>query len=158
MVTTVHERFPLPASVDAVLARLADPEFVNQRTAANPGLSGTLVDHTDDGQTIMIRTRASVPMDWLPSAVTARVSTLPTVDREEMWARGSGAGSMRFDIAGVPAKASGSMRLDAHGIGSMLTYRVDLQVDMPFVGGLVEKAVATQIRRSLQAEAALYGE
>jgi uncharacterized protein DUF2505 len=65
---------------------------------------------------------------------------------------------MRFDIAGVPAKASGSMRLDPDAAGSMLTYRVDLQVDLPFVGGVVERAVAAQIRRSLQAEAALYGE
>ena len=158
MATTVQERFPLAASVDAVLSRLADPAFVDQRTAANPGLSGVLVDHSDDGQTIVIRTRAAVPMDWLPSAVTARVTTLPTVDREEVWDRGSGSGSMRFGISGVPAKAGGSMRLDAQGSGSVLTYRVDLQVDMPFVGGLVEKAVAAQIRRSLQAEAALYGE
>ncbi len=157
MATTVHERFPLAASVDAVLARLADRAFVDQRTAANPSLRGVLVDHSDDGQTIVIRTRAALPMDWLPSVVTARVTTLPTVDREEVWARSSGSGSMRFDIAGVPAKASGSMHIDAEGTGSVLTYRVDLQVDMPFVGGVVERAVAAQIRRSLQAEAALYG-
>ncbi|MGV1009396.1 MAG: DUF2505 domain-containing protein [Dermatophilaceae bacterium] len=156
MVTTVHEQFALAASVDAVLARLADRAFVDRRTAANSGLSGTLVDHGDDGRTILIRTRASVPMDWLPSAVTSRVTTLPTVERDEVWDRTSSSGTMRFDISGVPASASGSMRLQPKGSGSLLTYRVDLRVDMPFVGGLVEKAVAAQIRRSLQAEAAGY--
>ncbi len=158
MATTVQERFALAVAVDTVLARLADPEFVTQRTAANPGLAGTLLEHSDDGQTIVIRTRASVPVDWLPSVVAGRMTTLPTVDREEVWARRTGSAAMRFDISGVPATANGSVRLAAQGTGSVLTYRVELQVDMPFVGAVLEKAVAGQIRRSLQAEAALYGE
>ena len=60
--------------------------------------------------------------------------------------------------AKLPAKASGSMSLDPSAAGTTLTYRIDLAVDLPFVAGLVERAVATQIRRSLRAEAAVYAE
>lgn len=157
MATTLSETFPLARSVDAVLTRLADRAFVDARTAANGSLRGELVGHDVDADTIVIRTRATVPVDWLPAAVGSRVSALPTVEREEVWNRPAASGVMRFDISGVPAHASGSMRLDAQGSGSVLTYRIDLDVDLPFVGGLVEKAVATQIRRSLQAEADRYG-
>lgn len=158
MPTTVVERFTLPVVPDVVFDRLRDRTFVERRTRANPALRGRLVEHADDGRSIRIRTEATVPLDWLPSRVTGAVSSAPTVDREETWERGSGSGSMRFTIDGVPAKASGSMRLDPSTAGSTLSYRIELAVDLPLVGGLVERAVATQIRRSLQAEAAVYGE
>lgn len=158
MPTTLHESFPLARSVEEVVARLADRGFVDARTATNGSLRGELVGHDVDADTIVIRTQATVPLDWLPAAVGSRVSALPTVEREEVWNRPTASGSMRFDISGVPAHASGSMRLGSAGSGSVLSYQIDLGVDLPFVGGLVEKAVAAQIRRSLQAEADLYGE
>lgn len=157
MATTLNESFPLGTSVAQVLDRLADPDFVADRTAANSTLRGDVVSHTVEGDAIVIRTTATVPVDWLPAVVGSKVSSLPTVEREETWSRSSASGTMRFEISGVPAHASGSMRLQPEGSGSVLTYRIDLGVNMPFVGGVVEKAVAAQIRRSLQAEAALYG-
>lgn len=158
MPTTVTERFTLSVTPAAVLDRLADRSFVQRRIQANPTLRGALREHTDDGRTIRIRTEATVPLDWMPTRVTGAVSALPTVERNEAWDRGSLSGSTRFVLTGVPARASGSMRLDPATAGSTLTYRIDLTVDMPFVGGLVERAVAAQIRRSLAAEAAVYGE
>jgi hypothetical protein len=154
--TTLNESYPLESSVDAVLARLTDRAFVDGRTAANASLRGDVVGHEVDEETIVIRTRATVPVDWLPAVVGSRVTSLPTVDREETWDRRSGSGRMTFAISGVPARASGTMSLRPRGTGSLLTFRIDLGVDMPFVGGVVEKAVAAQIRRSLEAEAALY--
>lgn len=160
MVTIVREEFPLAVPVDAVLARLADGAFVERRTAANSILRGEVVEHTADAGTIVIRTVATVPLDWLPPVVAGRGPTAPTVTREEVWDQARGGGTMRFDITGVPASANGSMRLDPDpsGAGAVLSYRVELSVSMPFVGGLVEKAVATQIRRSLQAEAECFGD
>ncbi len=158
MPTTVTERFTLPLAPQVVLDRLADRAFVQRRTLANPTLRAQLVEHRDNGRTIVIRTKATVPLDWLPGRVTGAVSTPPTVDRDETWDRGSGSGSMRFTINGVPASASGSMRLDPSASGTTLTYRIDLAVDLPFVAALVERAVAAQIRRSLRTEAAVYRE
>ena len=59
-----------------------------------------------------------------------------------------------FDLQGVPATTlSGSARLAPTGSGSTLTYQLDLDVEIPFFGSMIEKAVLDQVARAFDKEA-----
>lgn len=153
---TVEEQFPLRRSSREVLDLLADRGFIERRTAANASMAGEVLSHERVGDRLVITTRAQVPTDWLPERVATRVASRPSVTRTETWSLQRGDGTMEFRIDGVPASASGSMRLTDRGDGSLLAQLVDVGVDVPFVGRLVERAVGGQIARSLGAEARCY--
>lgn len=153
MATTIADTTLLDRTPGQVLALLADPDFIRRRTACNPGLSGELLAHQADEQTIRIETRAQMPSDWLPGRVRGAVRALPRMYRRELWHRQTGSGTTEFEITGVPAHASATMSVTARDDGCELLQTVRIEVKMPIVAGLVEQAIATQIRRSLRAEA-----
>ncbi len=162
MTTTIRESGPLRLTRDEVMARLADRGFVVWRGTANATLPSDLVDHQLTTDEITIHTTAAIGADWLPRKVAAAASTLPTITRVETWDRRSGAGRTEFSGFGVPASASATMRIESASGGSgelggcVLHHEVRLRVDLPLVGGLIEKALAGRIAETLRQESALY--
>ena len=160
--TTIHERVSLRLTRDEVLARLADRAFVAWRGEANSALRSDLVEHRVTPAEVVIRSTATIGADWLPGKVAAAATALPTITRIETWDLASGTGRTEFSGFGVPASASAVMRIEpAQGRsgapdGCLLAHQVRLRVDLPFVGGLVEKALAGRIAETLRIESGLY--
>jgi hypothetical protein len=147
----------LPLSPAALVERLRDPAVVEGRSAAD-GLGTRVVEHeaTADGVRIVVAT--ALPVDWLPAVVRGRLTQDPTVERTEEWTVGSdGATSpLHFDFPGMPVTGTGAARLTPTPGGAHLTVEVDVTVDVPLVGGLVEGAVAPRVGAALDAESAFY--
>ncbi len=157
----IQRTYAIPTTRDAFLAALASAEFVRRRSEA-VGLGTKVVTHDVGPESVRIVTAGEVPLDWLPGAITSRLSQAPTVERHEEWVRhGDGARSpLTFAFAGLPVTCAGEARLSPVGSGSGDGCRLDIElavrVDVPLVGGLVERAVGPQVGRALDAEAAFY--
>ena len=67
---------------------------------------------------------------------------------------GSYAGHVDVVIAGMPASASGTMRLADSSAGSEFHVHAAVEVKVPLFGGTIEEIVAGQVRRLLEAETA----
>lgn len=157
----IQRTYVIPTTRDGFLAALASPELVRRRSEA-VGLGTQVVTHQAGPQSVRIVTAGEVPLDWLPSGVTSRLSGTPTVERHEEWVRDDdGARSpLTFAFSGLPVTCAGEARLtpDGRGAGDGCRLDVDLtlRVDVPLVGGLVERAVAPQVGRAFDQEAAFY--
>ena len=77
MATALNESFPLGTSVAQVLARLADPDFVADRTAANSTLRGDVVSHTIEGDAIPFQNHAHYGALSIPGAGSLQVRMRP---------------------------------------------------------------------------------
>ena len=61
-----------------------------------------------------------------------------------------------FEFAGLPVTCQGNAVLSPTDTGSRLDADLTIQVDVPLLGGTVERAVAPRIVTALDAEAAFY--
>ena len=157
MTERISRSYDLRAPVDAVLDGLADEAAVRRRSEGD-GLGTRVLRHevADDAVRIVVAT--DIPLDWLPSAITSRIGSTPTVERMEEWTHtGEGAGSpLTFEFSGLPVSCTGTASLDPVGAGSRLAADLDITVDIPLLGGAVERAVSPRIVAALDAEAAFY--
>ena len=157
----IQRTYTVPATRDGFLAALASPEFVRRRSEA-VGLGTQVVTLDAGADSVRIVTAGEVPLDWLPGAIRSRFSEAPTVERHEEWVReGDGARSpLTFAFSGMPVTCGGEARLTPAGTddgdGCRLDIELSVRVDVPLVGGLVERAVGPQIGRALDDEAAFY--
>lgn len=157
MTQRIRHEADLPLPPAALVDRLRDRAVVEARGAAD-GLGTRVVRHenTDDGVVVTVAT--ALPVDWLPAVVRGRLTADPSVERTEQWTVGAdGATSpLHFDFPGMPVTGTGTARLTPTAGGSHLVVEVDVTVDVPFVGGLVEGAVAPRVGAALNAESAFY--
>jgi uncharacterized protein DUF2505 len=153
----IRRSYDLRVPVDTVLAGLADEAVVRRRSEGD-GLGARVLRHevADDAVRIVVAT--DIPLDWLPSAITSRIGSTPTVERMEEWTHtGEGAGSpLTFEFSGLPVSCTGAASLVPAGSGSRLDADLSVTVDVPFLGGAVERAVSPRIVAALDAEAAFY--
>lgn len=157
MTERIRRSYELRPSVDAVVAGLADGDTVRRRSAAD-GMGTRVLRHEVSDGAVRIVVATDVPVDWLPSAITSRLGATPTVERMEEWVRhGDGAESpLTFEFSGLPVTCTGDLELSPTGGGSRMDARLSITVDVPFLGGAVERAVAPRIVAALDAEGAFY--
>jgi Protein of unknown function (DUF2505) len=153
----IHRCYDLRSSVDIVLASLADGEAVRRRSEGD-GLGARVVRHEVSDAATRIVVATDIPLDWLPSAITSRPGASPTVERMEEWMRqGDGAQSpLTFAFSGLPVTCEGTARLSPSPPGSRMDVAITVKVDVPLLGGAVERAVSPRIVAALDAEAAFY--
>lgn len=157
MTQRIHRGYHVTVPPSDLLAALASPEVVRRRCAAD-GLGTELVLHEVTADGIRIGVSTEIPVDWLPAVVQGRLGSTPTVDREERWAAdGDGARSpLTFTFAGMPVRGSGSSVMARSASGTRLDMDLEITVDVPLAGGLVELAIAPRVAGALDAEAGFY--
>lgn len=141
-----------------VAALLRDRDAILRRASQLPGFTVTVDEHAVSRDVVVIRTRTTIPMEWMPSAVASHLgaSTGLSATRVETWRLSdvSGDATLVFDIPGVFSSAAGSASLRPAGAGCVLAQSVDVTVQAPLVGQLIEQALAGRIAAALRAEAA----
>ncbi|WP_068432109.1 DUF2505 domain-containing protein [Piscicoccus intestinalis] len=152
---------------EAILRRCGRPEVAQARARADRNLEAEVVElatDTPDGAVLVVAMTGRIPTSWIPSKVTSSMrsamSGTPGIHRREAWyldEDGAAYADVDFDLQGVPATTlTGSARLaptGTTGSGSTLTYQLDLDVEIPFFGSMIEKAVLDQVARAFDKEA-----
>ncbi len=156
---------------EEILRRCGRPEVAQARAQADRNLEAEVVEletDTPDGAVLVVAMTGRIPTSWIPSKVTSSMrsamSGTPGIHRREAWyldEDGAAYADVAFDLQGVPATTLAvSARLAPTGptgstgsTGSTLTYQLDLDVEIPFFGTMIEKAVLDQIARAFDKEA-----
>jgi hypothetical protein len=121
------------------LARLTD-------SGADDYSLDSLVVDSDGG--IDIITTQTLRADRLPGVVTQFHRGDLRFVREETWSPvrdGQATATVKGSIKGAPASLSGTAALGPAASGSRLTFRVDVEVRVPLVGGKIENFIGSQL-------------
>ena len=149
---------PLEADVARVAQLLADPAFVQAKVLA-AGASAETVDVVGHAaESFTVTTRRSVPMDEIPAQFRGFIGSSLQVRQVEAWERPVEGrvgrhGTVAVEVAGVPVRLTGTVRLEPTDTGSVLRYDGDLRAGIPLFGAAVEEATAKAVRSALDAEA-----
>ena len=157
MGTTLSVRRDLLRRVsDVMLLMSAETHWVERARLSRP-METTLEAVVVRADEVTATTWSVIPLDWLPSAMRGLGQAAPAVRRIERWRlRGVRLdGVMTFAVQGIDATATGSGLVSPVDGGSTIEVTIDIAVRIPFVGGTVERLVATQLEGMLRRELAL---
>ena len=143
------------ASVDAVVAMLADPEFARTRSRASGATDAdALVDGTADGA-FTVSIRRVVPASTIPHEFRSFVGSHLDVKYTEAWeapGRAERVGTFAVEIAGAPGHVAGALELKPADAGTDFFATGTVTAPVPIVGHMVERVVADAVLRAFEAE------
>lgn len=139
-----------------VFSMLIDEDFIAKKTkAANATRHVASVERNGDGATI--RLTRIMPPD-VPDFVRRFVGDTIDIQQTDVWGAAAGDGSrdgtIELSIAGAPVKAHGTMRLQPHGSGTVITITGDVKASIPLFGGQLEKTVIDGLNVAAEREQA----
>jgi hypothetical protein len=157
MARSIDYRSTLAFLAERVFATMTDEEYLRARLRELGGPGSDLLEHEagPDGARYLLKQGLS-EKDLPPVVGKVMQGDLAIRRTETLRMTGPGAytGDVDVAIAGMPASASGTMRLADNGPGSEFEVRADVHVKVPLIGGRIEEIVAGQVRRLLVAETA----
>jgi len=142
----------LTLTVGQAFAVLATEEHWRACLRLAPEMSSELVEFTCDATVVDVRTRSTLPVDWLPGAVRGMLRAAPTLHRHERWTVNAVDGAraditIDIDLERVAASVAGR--------GSLVDVHLELSVPVPLIGGVIEGLVAGRVEALLRREQAL---
>jgi hypothetical protein len=157
MARSIDYRSTLAFPADKVFATMTDEEYLRARLRELGGPGSDLLEHQVGPDGARYKLKQGLSEKDLPPIVGKVMQGDLAIQRTETL-RSTGPGGYGGDvdvaIAGVPASASGTMRLADNGAGSEFEVHADVEVKVPLFGGKIEEIVAAQVRRLLEAETA----
>lgn len=152
---THRHRFDAP--LEAVVAMLADREFVRRRGAT---MGARVLDADVDGTTdtdFQVTLRREAPTSSIPAEFRGFVGASLVITYVEAWEapeQGQRIGTFAVEILGAPGHVSGAIGLTDEGETTELLATGKVTVPMPLVGPMIEKALVGNASRLLDAELA----
>ncbi len=133
-----------PASAQKVAELFTNPDFVDAKITASRATEGKKTITGDATGAFTVETTRTMPKDLVPAKYQRFLPGGIVLTLLEQWGPpsvdGSREGELSLKIAGVPASASGSCRLQSTGADtSTLTYDGEVKVSIPMFGSKVEK-------------------
>ena len=159
MARSIDYRSTLAFPAEKVFATMTDEEYLRARLRELGGPGSDLLEHEATPDSARYKLKQGLSEKDLPPIVGKVMQGDLAIQRTETL-RKTGAdaygGDVDVAISGVPASASGTMRLAGNGTGtgSEFEVRADVEVKVPLFGGKIEEIVAGQVRRLLEAETA----
>jgi hypothetical protein len=157
MARSIDYRSTLAFPAEKVFATMTDEEYLRARLRELGGPGSALLEHEAGPDGARYKLKQGLSEKDLPPIVGKVMQGDLAIQRTESL-RSTGPGSYGGDvevaISGVPASASGTMRLADNGAGSEFEVHADVEVKVPLLGGKIEEIVAGQVRRLLEAETA----
>lgn len=157
MARSIDYRSTLAFPADKVFATMTDEEYLRARLRELGGPGSDLLEHKSGPDGARYKLKQGLSERDLPPIVGKVMQGDLAIQRTEtLRSTGPGAygGDVDVAISGVPASASGTMRLADNGGGSEFEVHADVEVKVPIIGGKIEEIVAAQVRRLLEAETA----
>ena len=157
MARSIDYRSTLAFPAEKVFATMTDEEYLRARLRELGGPGSDLLEHEagPDGARYQLKQGLS-EKDLPPIVGKVMQGDLAIQRTESLRATGPGAtaATSTSRSPGLPASASGTMRLADNGAGSEFEVHADVEVKVPLIGGKIEEIVAGQVRRLLEAETA----
>jgi Protein of unknown function (DUF2505) len=155
MARSIDYRSTLAFPAEKVFATMTDKEYLRARLREIGGPGSELLEHEASPDGARYRLKQGLSEKDLPPIVGKVMQGDLSIQRTESLRRtapGAYAGDVEVAIAGVPASASGTMRLADSGTGSEFEVHATVEVRVPLIGGMIEEIIAGQVRRLLEAE------
>ena len=150
MSTRLTHTMTYDAALADVSAMLDDPAYRDRVIAAQGGTSGTFeIEQSGDVTTAVVD--QVQPAAGLPSYATRIVGSEINIVQREEWTSAAYA-DLHVTIPGKPGQMVGSITLDEDGATTTETVEVEITVNIPLVGGKIEKLIADLLRKALKAE------
>ena len=152
MSSTMEHTVSYPISVPRLWQVLSTEQYWRDLLEAINSSHGKLESFAAGEDTVTVTMQQGVPEAKLPSIVTkVRPGDLEIPRRSTFTLAGDQiSGEITATVAGAPAKVAGT--LVTSGDPASTTYRADVDVSVPFVGGKIEKAIIDQLIELLDAE------
>lgn len=147
---TAQHQFAAPP--DRVYAMSIDPEFLATACRDLAALEHSVsVEPNGDGAV----TRVSMEAETIPALAKLAGATI-TVGQEMSWGPAAADGSRQarvlIKVAGLPVLLDATARLAPTASGSVIDYAGDFTVNVPLVGGLLEKQAAPFVTETLDVQ------
>jgi hypothetical protein len=155
----ITHQHTLAASLDRVVAMLADEEFAATRANASGATDqNVLIDGSpDEAFTVLIR--RVVPSASIPAEFRSFVGKDLTVKYTEVWEPPQPQGEERvgtfaMEIVGAPGHVAGAIGLTPRDGSVEFLATGNVTVTVPLVGAIIERAVAETVKTGFTAELA----
>lgn len=147
----------------AVFGMLTDREFLDRRAVATKAIRHRIEVSPGADGSVTVRTQRTLQTDLIPDALRKLVGATIDIDEVISWGGpepdGSRVGRINLEVAKVPVRGSGTMRLGADAPGRTLqAVRLEIKASIPLVGRKVEEAAAPAVIAALEVEERLGGE
>lgn len=140
------------APLDDVMSMLLDVDFRNKVCEAQ-GLLSYEVSITSEGDSTLVNIDKQQPMAGLPSAATKVLGAKTDVVQRETW---SGTDmTLTLEIPGKPGSGTGNVHVVAKGEKTVETVQIDVNVNVPLVGGKLAGIIVDQFVAAMEAEYAV---
>jgi hypothetical protein len=150
MATRLTHTMMYDAPLADVGAMLDDPAYRAEVIEAQGGIRGTFEMETSGEVTTAVVDQIQPAAD-LPSYARKLVGDEINIVQREEWTSEAYA-ELHVTIPGKPGQMVGSITLDEAGGTTTETVEVEITVNIPLVGGKVEKLIADMLRKALKAE------
>ncbi|HVV77242.1 MAG TPA: DUF2505 domain-containing protein [Mycobacteriales bacterium] len=143
------------ADVETVYALISDPDYVERKYVALGGRD-VAVDRseTDDGGCEVV-TKRTITVD-LPGFASKVLTPSQSPIQAETWSPPNAAGervcNYTVEAPGTPSRIVGTHRLTPTASGCHHTIDIDAKVNIPLIGGKIEKFAAEQGRADIEAQ------
>jgi len=134
----------------AVRAMVGDPAF-REEVCEEQGSLRHDVTIDADAEQMTVRIELVQPTQGVPSVAKKFVGDETDVVQEETWHDATSA-DLEVTIPGKPGSLVGGIRLEADGDGTRQVVEGDLKVNIPLVGGKLEKIIAELLTSAIRAE------
>ncbi len=135
------------ADVETVYALISDPGFIERKYVAIGGRDVAVDRSEADGGGCEVVTKRTISVD-LPGFAKKVLTPSQTAIQVERWepATSSGERVCRYtvDAQGAPSRIEGVHRLVPTGSGCHHTIDIDAKINIPLIGGRLEKLAADQ--------------
>ncbi|MFC7492950.1 MULTISPECIES: DUF2505 domain-containing protein [unclassified Nocardioides] len=147
-------RFTHTMTYDAQLAEvgamLDDPAYRDEVIAAQGSLTGS-ARFEQDGDTVVVVVDQVQPAEGIPGFAKKFVGSEINIVQREEWTSTEHA-DLHVTIPGKPGQMVGSIELVEDGTTTSETVDVEITVNIPLVGGKIEKLIGDLLRKALRAE------
>lgn len=151
-----HAEIVYEAPIEEVATMLADPQFVEQKVQASKPVTATTDVSPNSRGGFTVTTKRAMSTDHLPTAAQRMVGRTLEIWLIEDWDQagedGTRSGTVRLDVTGVPAHATGTMALGRRDGSTVLSYEGTVEAKVPLLGARLEEQAVKQVQSVLNAE------
>lgn len=150
MGTRLTHTMTYDASLADVSAMLDDASYREEVVTAQGGTDGS-VSFEQVGDTVVVVISQLQPSEGIPGFAKKFVGDEINLLQREAWTSADHA-DLEVTIPGKPGQMVGSIDLSEDGGATTETVDVEITVNIPLVGGKIEKLISDLLRKALRAE------